>query len=284
MSGKSRYDKFIPLFGRDNDLRVRLWLHELQNVAEDKMKKAGRAYYKLEDIKFDSHTPAMEARFFAQRGTEANEDVHPEWKNFFSDLVFRLTRNAPTIAQVETKALEMIKHPVTIVPGSLNDFMSLVIQKVFTINGSSGNITNRTNEWVNAQSVSVKPLSISPTVNVLNNDLKPTDIISWCMSPCTSETTPLKTYFNYNLDRFLRSQLEEAVNQPLPVGDDGVSTLLQDTVEAPAGPVYLRNTEGNLVEVVNGNVVREVHSGSQAFEQLTVANKCLGTGVESADG
>jgi hypothetical protein len=48
----NRYDKYIPLFGRANDMRVRLFLHSLFKYAKDNMKNAGRTSMKIEDVRF----------------------------------------------------------------------------------------------------------------------------------------------------------------------------------------------------------------------------------------
>ena len=52
----NRFDKYIPLFGRKNDNRVRLFLHALQRNALENMKKAGRSIIELKDVRFVNNT------------------------------------------------------------------------------------------------------------------------------------------------------------------------------------------------------------------------------------
>jgi hypothetical protein len=47
-----RFDKYIPLFGRKNDNRVRLFLHTLEKVALQNMKNDSRSELELQDVRF----------------------------------------------------------------------------------------------------------------------------------------------------------------------------------------------------------------------------------------
>lgn len=48
----NRFDKYIPLFGRKNDKRVRLFLHSLERFAKQNMKEDNRSQMILQDVRF----------------------------------------------------------------------------------------------------------------------------------------------------------------------------------------------------------------------------------------
>lgn len=86
---KSRYDKYIPLFGKANDKRVRLFIHELEEQALENNKGP----LTQSDVKFTKATSRMENRVFTFKDTfpGANDNtVHSEWKLFMNQLTARL--------------------------------------------------------------------------------------------------------------------------------------------------------------------------------------------------
>jgi hypothetical protein len=94
MSDPRRFDEYIPLFGKDQnkDIRARVFLHELHNMAEETRQKAhSNLAYQPSDLKF-SNTElrnAFKNRFFTSGS--ADDKINDEWYVFFIDLLITIS-------------------------------------------------------------------------------------------------------------------------------------------------------------------------------------------------
>jgi hypothetical protein len=88
-SNPRRFDKYIPLFSNKDDLRVRLFLHELQDNADEIIGARSNNMYVNTDLKFKDPIRAnMKKRFFRNGSTARDADeLDDEWLLFFIKLI-----------------------------------------------------------------------------------------------------------------------------------------------------------------------------------------------------
>ncbi len=137
MSVKStrRFDKYIPLFGKDNDDRVALLLGELQDVAIGKKNTANRKNFVAADIGLDSVTTGLQNQNFNNPDSKFTDtDPHPEWKDFMLQLGVRLNNKKFTDARI----LSIVKSLKNAAIGSLDEFILVTLSKIATFkNGAT---------------------------------------------------------------------------------------------------------------------------------------------------
>ena len=138
MSKKStkRFDKYIPLFGKDDDERVTLLLGELEDNAKEKMNKDNRSGYKSNDIGLDTVTSGLQNQYFSEPESDKNDtDVHYEWKIFMLQLGNRLGNT-----DLDSKHLDIIKELQKAKSGSVEEFMLYVFDKIATFEVEAGQV------------------------------------------------------------------------------------------------------------------------------------------------
>jgi hypothetical protein len=144
MSVKSirRFDKYIPLFGKDNDDRVTLLLGELEDVAVENKNIATRKNFIDSDIGLNKVTPGLQNQYFITKDPDptANDTtVHPEWKNFMLQLAIRLGGK-----ELLAKHLPVVQGLSKAVVGSPEEFMLHVFNKIATFtDGATTPVPNR---------------------------------------------------------------------------------------------------------------------------------------------
>ncbi len=97
MSVKSirRFDKYIPLFGKENDDRVTLLLGELEDNAINELAKspANKNYDPVAVVLTDKNRGLWHSNFITpDPGASKDDDVHNEWKEFMTELGIRLAK------------------------------------------------------------------------------------------------------------------------------------------------------------------------------------------------
>jgi hypothetical protein len=172
----ARYDKYIPLFGRNNDYRVRLFLDALFTSAEKNSRDA--TDFVQNDIKFkyrNNDDPYKQVPFtnsddWMQKDTISinphginvtNNAIHSEWVIFFGQFLLRISSktNLDVIYNKDNVILNIIKG----LSGSqknksIESLMQLLIQNIFLqITDSNGiNILTTPTNWSNASSFTVQ--------------------------------------------------------------------------------------------------------------------------------
>jgi uncharacterized protein YejL (UPF0352 family) len=89
----SRFNKFIPLFGDKDDDRVRLYIHELQSLADlNPLNNFEYIQVEFEDLSIESNIPlVMQNKNFQKKNKYVSDDaLHPEWLFFFANVATRL--------------------------------------------------------------------------------------------------------------------------------------------------------------------------------------------------
>ena len=130
MSKKStkRFDKYIPLFGKEGDDRVTLLLGELEDNAKQKKDKDNRSSYTPADIGLDTVTTGLQNQYFVPPDPDKNDtDVHSEWKIFMLQLGSRLDKQ-----NLDSRYIEQIKDLQNAESGSVEEFMLYVFDKIAT--------------------------------------------------------------------------------------------------------------------------------------------------------
>ena len=133
-SVKSRYDKYIPLFGRTNDKRIRLFIHELEEQALE----SNKGQLSQSDIKFTKATSRMENRVFQfkDRFPGANDStVHSEWKLFMNQLTARLAGKG--VNSEGLKVVHELKNAGN-EPRSTKQVVWLLLLNLATLTSASG--------------------------------------------------------------------------------------------------------------------------------------------------
>ena len=153
MSKSSRYDEYIPLFGRKDDKRVRLYLDVL--VEHANIKKATAASYSnplvTDVVKLDKVYSHMKNKFFATPvgGGVGVDDAHPEWHVFFGQMINRIAgknQNTVTPAQKDEilKVIKSLAGQAT--PGSLKELMQEVVKAIMNSIGPGAAGVDKVNE------------------------------------------------------------------------------------------------------------------------------------------
>lgn len=162
MSVKSRYDRFIPLFGRLNgmqDRRVRLFIDELYETSVA-ARLNGRGDINPTDVVFSAGSDRLQNKFFyVHDANKRDNDVHSEWALFLYQLAARLggglrkavTRGvspdvAPKVVTEMTdrvlsendKVLPIVHSLAYCKPGSIEQLVWLLLHKVAVLKDQTG--------------------------------------------------------------------------------------------------------------------------------------------------
>jgi hypothetical protein len=306
-----RFDKYIPLFGRDNDLRVRVMLHELEWRAEEQLgfKNPEKNFSLLDstsryynDIVLDANrpTPLMRKEIFEV--PSAYNDIHPthsEWHILVTDICKRLydiaqgaTTNSDLYKQHVNKVLDIVVDigkelkdisNINKLPGLISNLIRRMGIQVFSgVPTALVEITDTPQTWTNATSlrfppVNTPPTSIpSPNPNLGNCYVNGTLFFNF-KSVDTVDSG--RVMFNYNHIKLYNSILSEE-NLKMSVPKSAVSSLLLDS---PPNATYVRDDNGVLCEVVNGKL-EPVFVNSERFNKIfneaESKGRCATTGLK----
>jgi hypothetical protein len=310
MSGKDRFDKYIRLLSSNpSDLRVRLFFHELMDQAEVARNRAGRTDFIATDIKLTVTNPSMQSRYFSAPDTPVapgdQNDVHSEWVTFLCNTRGRLDRISARRG-VDPEVLNIIHSLAgSKVGGSVEQFMQVLVTILFTNldtlrpGPAPRNVINNNVEWINVDSYIyntgpqvmvqlidalalrlARPYSAPGAVgeNLFNALVR-------CDPDDLRVVRPGEHQFGYKWDSFFINSLLEAHYKNKSIVAVGTPSAFFNTgmsgkPAVPSVPSYYRKDDGHLYTMKN-NVETQVDIESQEFKNLTVANKCFTTGVNS---
>ncbi len=285
MSGKARYDNYIPLLSESNDNRVRLFLHELQNAADASRKARNASAYIAADVSINVLSQAFLARYFTNKRGADDTAIHPEWVDFWTHVVSRndgKTQAVPNGADI----VRIIKSLANAQDGSIAQLMQWVVQAVMaSVSDATGaNIKANPSVWGSAVGYQFKASAqlrneLHNNANVpLSNAVDQDLAIAAAGTPNKDDLLARVSAprdFGYNVDKyFVQMMLEDSLNAPVAVGH---SKFFDEEEEQSKSEVYFRKADGGLYTKVNGNDVR-VDSRSDVISKLTIKDKCLGTG------
>jgi hypothetical protein len=173
MSVKStrRFDKYIPLFGKDNDDRVTLLLGELEDNVKDGLKFAQVANPNIKNyITSDAVLKADNRGLWHINFTTpkpaptTDKDVHDEWKTFMAQLGIRLAKvKISSTVPSDTAKLKLVQN-LENTPASGDQLVLCILENIatFTNDSSTGgrSFINNHSELKKAKSVEFKTVVI----------------------------------------------------------------------------------------------------------------------------
>ncbi len=258
MSKNTENAKLVPLFGRNNDMRVKLLVDELRNT-----------YNRRGIPELTIKTVAFQNQYFAKPDAAADEDIHSEWIAFAKTLGFRLGSTKAASAD----ALAIIQaNAGSSEPGSEKNFTQALIKRMFKVSDGAKDITGTAALWGSAKSATYT--GFDSLIASGSTDLK-----SLRTATAAGADDTVKD-FNYRYDKYwLRAMLEgHAATAAAPVAP---SSFFDDDAAPAVGETYFRRGSELFTIDASGKEVR-VDAGSPAFASLKIETKCLGTGF--ADG
>jgi hypothetical protein len=147
MSGKSRYDRYIPLFGRLNgptDYRVRFFLANLEDIANES--RRGRDFQSA-DVALTKKTNQMENRyFFNHDSNKSDTGINSEWPLFVYQMAKQLANRVVTVDSDKNSAVKVLPvvHSLQNAPsGSLDQLVWVLLTKVAVVSDAAGNRLNQ---------------------------------------------------------------------------------------------------------------------------------------------
>lgn len=264
MSKNTENTNLIPLFGRDNDKRVKLFIDELRNQFD---------HGKFTTVKITNVTIPFQNLYF--KGSPApSTDINKEWVEFANDLYYRL---AKTPAAASKEAVEIIKKFNT--PSKDNEvrFVQALIRSIFAnLTGTGANITD-VSTWDKATGATYK----SDLSGLFGGKLA---VLANAIKDRTVTRDSGKMEFTFEFTKFwLRSMLEAHAASATTAVSPSTEFWADDVV--PADEVYYRKGSGSELYTrdASGAEIR-VDFGSDEAKKLTVDNKCLNTGFDGAAG
>ena len=275
MSGKSRYDRFIPLFGDAKDKRVRLFIHDLEEQA-DKARK-GAVGYNARMGRFFNVSEHMKNKYFANKDQTLGADVvHPEWRIFLAQLAVRIHNDSYDKPAV----LKLVKSLSSARSGSIEELVWLILVKCYDFailqGGAEAALPNPERAVHNANLiVDIR----GKDKNVIVRNLDPLQLIIHTGRGDNVDVLaaqPQAVEFSYNIDKFFVSlMMEDALEAPL---EEEASSAFFDDIPGDNN-LYYRKADGLLYENDGSPSGKPVHMGSEAFQNMRVDEKCLTTGL-----
>ena len=254
MSVKSRYDRFIPLFGRLNgtqDRRVRLFIDELYE-ASTAARPNGRGDINPADVVFSAGSDRLQNKFFYVHDANKNDnDVHSEWALFLYQLAARLGGGlrkpivgagnpdvAPKVVSEMTdkvlsndnKVLPIVHSLAYCKPGSIEQLVWFLLHKVAVLKDQSGRVITENESMIarNVRFVEYKDsgniiASVDPNHVIIRTGasgvLSPLDIAGAALNVTDLELTDL--VYNYGGNAAKKQQLIDLVT------DAGLKNMLR---------------------------------------------------------
>lgn len=258
MSKNTENAKLVPLFGRNNDMRVKLLVDELRN-----------AFNRRSVPEITIKTTAFQNQYFAKPDSADDNAIHTEWIKFAGVLQNRLASgkaaSADAIAIIQANAGSSE-------PGSEKNFVQALVKRMFKVSDGSKDITGTAALWGSAKSATYQGLN---GVLIANGS---SELKSLRDAAATADDAVREFGFRYD-KYWLRAMLEgHAATAAAPVAP---SSFFDDDATPAAGETYFRRGSELFTIDASGKEVR-VDAGSPAFASLKVDAKCLGTGF--ADG
>ncbi len=262
MSKNTENAKLVPLFGRNNDMRVKLLVDELRNKFN--VVNTG--------VQITLVTPAFQNQFFAAPDAGSSDTaVHSEWIAFGKALGARIGGKSASADVISI----IVDNAGATDPSSEKAFVQALIRAILVVKKGTTVLANAAS-WATADNATYR--SVADIADALfsskNVELKKiTDAIK------TGTADDAVREFGYRYDKFwLRAMLEGHASSA--ASTIAPSRFFDDEV-APSEEVYFRKGSELYTYDATGKEVR-VDAGSDAFKSLKFENKCLGTGLNDS--
>ena len=280
-SDKTKYDFMIPFFGLENDYRVRLYLHVLEN-----------AYNKNKTILSDpTYIFGLNAGIIDEELTVeftddnyrlsvislGDKDISPEWREFASSLNERFKNSTSN----DLKILEIIRDISTKPnPQFFIEVIKLHLDEITINTGSVDRDVKDSNTlWKYVYKYKFKDLNSSR----LLDSLKVGTPLDFVMYNTSFDNKPLN--FHYNLVKFLvyslDKQAKNIINSPSSFWDDDSISFERDFVRDPNNPNNIGKIDNN------GNFINYSQNSDKhhSLKNKSLNDMCKNTfGVKVTDG
>ena len=267
--------KLVPLFGRNNDMRVKLFLNELRDQA-DKARAGGRHVKATVQIK--NRTPTFHnALFKTPDMSRDDDDIHSEWLAFASHFSKRIGGQSAS-----AEAVAVIKSLAGIAStGSEQEFAQVLAQILFLeINDAkTTNIVVNPAQWGNVATAKYNTsANIANLFSVTTAEVKELhDAAKGAATPDDSKVME----FTFRYDKYwLKTMLEShAASASTSVAaskffDDDATVGVEEYIRK-GSELYKRDATGKETRV---------DLGSTDAKALSVDKQCMGTGFKDGLG
>jgi hypothetical protein len=223
------------------------------------------------DIAYE-HRDAITAGTAAVAAAQANPvEVNAEWNNFFGVL------NKLNGQPISNNGKKIIRE---LDPNDLYDNFMLLLVRALVDDG------NNISALIVARNKQAAGLRLGDAAAV-NFNANLSDLITAIRATSQPEITTeiLNRFkFNINMDKYVRQRLSESKNEAIPT-DSGVSNFFKDDNETTTANQnkYWRMADGSLWTTDEDGKNVRVDINSDKFKELTIANKCQGTGIGDGD-
>lgn len=317
MSLKSRYDRYIPLFGRVTDKRVRFFLANLEDCANKSRK--GRDFQASDVVLVK--TSQMENRCYFHRDSNKSDiEINSEWTLFMFNLASRLENTVISVEsdnKAQDKVLPLVHSLENAQSGSFNQLVWVLLTKI-------ADVTDGTNRVNIGQASTVKRIVFHSRENILNSLLNDSTGTSLLFENHNTESMMALNCIGYTRAAMatkgeMAKNIRNAnIRNRVASADDGsvlgliiayaqadtlnefsyniteyiINSWLEDAVKQPMEDdsssffddieenKYFRDANGLLREKDGSVDGKEIHMGSANFKKLVhVNNKCMTTGL-----
>ena len=253
----TRYDKMMPIYGLENDYRIRLFLDALYNdfttnrttsnfILKPDMIHLQNRYFKTPD------------------STKSDVDIHPEWEDFKQD-IYSSIQLLETISVISNKfkqaGLTFIHELVgNSEPSSHKYFLQSIIKDHTNVFNTSGvDITLQSFIWNTAAKFTINIPKVMATFAIVND---------------TGTLNTGSKNFTYMFDKFALHRYLEIAATPRSVIEDPFWDYNEDNT------YYRMASNRDLLFTTDsfGNRL-EVGKESEAFKKIVHTEKCVGTKV-----
>ena len=263
--------KLVPLFGRTDDMRVKLFINELRDQAV----KVSGSYTTLQ---IKTVTPVFQNMYFKtptkNTSFAADVNVHSEWEAFASHFANRMDGKVIN-ATAFPDALAVIKSVGGIpASGSEQQFAQALVQAVVSeISVSGSNITKMPSQWNTATSAKFKTKAeLAKLFTESATSKNPIDALSKIAALATTADDTKVKEFGYRYDKYWLVASASTSVAASKFFDDVAPTGVEEYIRKGT-ELYKRDATGKETRV---------DLGSDLAKALSVDVKCMGTGLDDA--
>lgn len=258
LPASTRYDAMMPIYGLENDYRIRLFLDALHN---DFINNGTIRNFQLRPDMIQ-----LQNRYFKTPDPGKNDDdIHPEWEDFKMDIAESMRQlETPSINSTKLKqdGLQCIHKLIgNSDPTSLKYFLQSIIKdhiNIFDVSG--GDITQQSFMWHNATTFTVNIINVMNTFALIGN---------------TGRLNTGAKNFSYMFNKFALHRFLEIDASPRSVNQDSFWDYNEDNtyyrMASNRDLLFTTDSSGNRIEV---------GKGSDEFKKIVNTEKCVGTKVK----
>jgi len=257
LPGTTRYDGMMPIYGLENDYRIRLFLDALFN---DFTNNGTTKNFRLKPDMIQ-----LQNRYFEKKDSgKSDDDIHHEWEDFKVDILESMRKlELQPIGnnKLKLEAVQTIRElSGNSDPSSLKRFLQYLIKDHITIIDVNGaDITDQSFVWTNAMDFTVNTPNVRNTFAIVN----PGNL-----------NTGVKN-FTYMFNKFALHRILEISASPRSFNQDTFWDHNEDNtyyrMASNRDLLFTTDSSGNRIEV---------GKESDELKKVVTTEKCVGTKVK----